>query len=131
MLDPYAARPLSGADRPQAESAGVVAVDCSWNRLSAASSRDAFAGPPGPGRRRLPMLLAANPQHFGRLGELNTVEALAASLALLGREPEARRLLAGFAGGPEFLKLNRARFARYRAATSSEEVLQAERELFG
>ncbi len=75
------------------------------------------------------MLVAANPQHFGRWTELNTAEALAAALAILGREAEARRLLDGFAGGASFLDLNRERLARYAGAGPPEAVAQAEREL--
>jgi pre-rRNA-processing protein TSR3 len=77
------------------------------------------------------MLVAANPQHFGRVAELNTAEALAAALFLVGRAHEASSLLEGFAGGTAFLEVNRERLVRYRSAGSREEVVQAEREVFG
>ncbi len=76
------------------------------------------------------MLLAANPQHYGRLAELNTVEALAAALAVLGRRAEAVELLRGFAGGPAFLEVNLARLARYAAAPTAETVTEVERASF-
>ncbi|HXW66524.1 MAG TPA: DUF367 domain-containing protein [Thermoplasmata archaeon] len=133
LLDPYAPRPLSPADAPRAERAGIVAVDCSWNRLA---DRGRLLPPAAPGssplaRRRLPLLIATNPQHYGRLAELNTVEALAAALALTGRPREAERLLAGFRGSEQFLVVNAERLSAYRAATSAEEVRAAERRLFG
>jgi pre-rRNA-processing protein TSR3 len=133
ILDPYAPVPLSAADRSRARSAGVVAVDCSWNRLSSAHAKDPRpAGLRDGGReRRLPMLLAANPQHFGRVGELNTAEALAAALCVLGQGAEARRLLEGFAGGRAFFELNRERLERYARAASADELLREERALFG
>jgi len=132
VLDPYARTPLSGADRRAAESDGLVAVDCSWNRLSGTRTRaPAQAWMRGGTPRRLPMLLAANPQHYGRVGELNTVEALAAALVVLGQRTGAERLLEGFAGGPAFLQLNEGRLARYASARSAEATLRAERELFG
>jgi len=132
VLDPYASVPLSPADRARAEAGGIVAVDCSWNRLADDhATREGAAEASGSSRgRRLPMLVAANPQHYGRLGELNTVEALAAALYLVGRPEAAHRLLAGFAGGPAFLELNRARLARYAHAASPEDVVRAERSLF-
>ncbi len=129
LLDPYARTPLSRADLPSARSGGLLVVDCSWNRLADRRS----LRPPSPvaARRRLPYLLAANPQHFGRLGELNTVEAFAAALVVLGREPEARRLIEGFHGGAAFLTINEARFDRYRAAPAAEDVVAAERAIWG
>ncbi len=130
ILDPYADRPLTSADRPRAERHGIVAIDCSWNRLSSSQAR----GSPsqrGPGSRRLPMLVATNPQHYGRWGELNTAEALAAALYLLGAPAAAGGLLAGFAGGPAFLEVNRRRLDRYAGAGSIEVLYAAERELLG
>lgn len=77
------------------------------------------------------MLIAANPQHYGRLTQLTTVEAFSGALAVLGRDAEAARVIAGFAGGDEFLEINRDRFGRYRRASGPEGVLAAEKELFG
>ena len=132
VLDPYASTPLSSADRVAAEEGGLVAIDCSWNRLASARSRPSSPdGPRGGLGRRLPMLLAANPQHFGRVGELNTVEALAAGLVVLGRRAEAEHLLQGFAGGPAFLAMNEERLARYVRARTAAGTLRAERQLFG
>lgn len=131
VLDPFASDPLSRADRPVAERGGVVAVDCSWNRISDRGGLPRL----GSGRRsaglarRLPLLVATNPQHYGRLAELNTVEALAASLCVLGRPEEGRSILEGFAGGPAFFEVNRERLRRYARAPSADAVRAAERAL--
>ncbi|HEY6238318.1 MAG TPA: DUF367 domain-containing protein, partial [Thermoplasmata archaeon] len=82
-------------------------------------------------RRRLPILIAANPQHFGRVAELNTVEALSAALYLLGRVEEATELLEGFRGGPSFLDVNAARLAAYADQPDPDAVRAVERRLFG
>jgi pre-rRNA-processing protein TSR3 len=131
LLDPWAPTPLSPADRPRATRGGVLAVDCSWNRIGARGGL-----PPGlsglghqPHRRRLPFLRATNPQHYGRLGELNTAEAVAASLHLLGETALAQRLLAGFAGGPAFWELNGPALEAYGRCRDPEEVLSTERAL--
>lgn len=131
VLDPYAPRALSRSDRAAALRGGLLAVDCSWNRLhdqgellGAGASRSSL-------RRRLPLLLAANPQHYGRLAELNTVEALAAGLVILGEERAAAELLEGFPGGAELLVVNRERLAAYTAAEDARGVVAKERELFG
>jgi len=133
VLDPYSPTPLSSADLETAERSGVLAVDCSWNRLA---SRGTFPGAAVGDRsrgthRRLPILIAANPQHYGRVAELNTVEALSAALSILGRVEEAEGLLDGFRGGPEFLEVNRKRLDRYRLAASATEVTTEEKALFG
>jgi pre-rRNA-processing protein TSR3 len=133
LLDPYAPTPVSAADAALARRGGVIVVDCSWNRLS---DRGRFEpgtvpGAGGAAHRRLPWLLAANPQHYGRLAELNTVEALAATLHLLGEAPRARALLEGFSGGPGFFTINAEALAAYSAATNADEVRAAERRRFG
>jgi pre-rRNA-processing protein TSR3 len=127
VLDPYAVNPLTRADASRAHESGILAVDCSWNQLSAGGR---FPAVPGP-HRRIPFLVAANPQHYGRLGELNTAEALGAALYLLGRAGEARRLLEGFAGGPAFLDLNQDRLEQFARAASPEESRALERRLYG
>jgi pre-rRNA-processing protein TSR3 len=133
LLDPHAARILSRADEGTAREGGVVVVDCSWNQLALrpqaldrSTTPDSRFLP-----RRLPLLLAANPQHFGRLSELNTVEAFAAALYLLGAPRAANGILGGFRGGTTFLTLNQDRLEAYRQAASSEQMAALERRLFG
>lgn len=133
ILDPYAPTPLSAADGDAARDGGLLVVDCSWNRLS---SRGTFPGDEGGRRRhgshrRLPMLVAANPQHYGRVAQLTTAEAFSAALYVLGWIAEAEGVIDGFAGGPEFLAINRARLERYRVAAGPAEVVAAEKNLFG
>jgi len=130
LLDPYANAPAAPADREREGLVGILAVDCSWNRLSDAGGFPrALLGRSV--RRRLPWLLAANPQHFGRPTELNTVEALAAALVLFGERPRAARLLEGFPGGPGFLPLNDALLGDYVAAGTADAVVVAEHRRFG
>ena len=132
-LDPHAAHPLSSEDRARADASGLLAVDCSWNQLASRGRLPTDAGDSArpPPRRRLPILVAANPQHYGRLTELNTVEALSAAVYLLGRPVQAARLLDGFRGGGQFLEINRERLDAYAAAADAEAVRAVERDLFG
>ena len=128
-LDPYSPTVLSGRDRPYAERHGLLVVDCSWNRLSEKGVLEGIAFS-ADRRRRLPFLLATNPQHFGHVGQLNSAEAFAAALAVLGHETQARELLTPFAGAQAFFTLNAERLARYREAASPRSALLAEREEF-
>ncbi|MFZ0699089.1 MAG: DUF367 domain-containing protein [Thermoplasmata archaeon] len=132
VLDPFAPDPLSARDRVTALRGGILGVDCSWNLLG---ERGAYLAAPSlgskrSGHRRLPFLMATNPQHFGRIGELNTAEALAAALFVLGFETAAHRLLDGFAGGRSFFEVNRIRLDAYRGRTDPSEMRSAERAVF-
>jgi rRNA small subunit aminocarboxypropyltransferase len=130
LLDPHAPEPLSSADREQARAGGLLGIDCSWNRLAERGRLPERSGGPARSvRRRLPYLVATNPQHYGRLSELNTAEALAAGLWILGERARAEALLDGFAGGRAFFTLNANALARYGSAPGAEEVRSAEREL--
>jgi pre-rRNA-processing protein TSR3 len=133
VLDPYAPDPIAPSDAARVRRGGLLAVDCSWNRLS---TRGRFPGDDGAAstaglRRRLPLLVATNPQHYGRMAQLNTVEALAAALYLVNREAEARRLLEGFVGAESFLTVNAERLSAYAHARDADGVRAEERRLFG
>lgn len=132
LLDPHAQRVLGRGDAAAARRGGIVAVDCSWNRLGA---RGDFPEPLARSlrtleRRRLPFLLAANPQHYGRVGELNTAEAIGAALFLTCGREAAEAYFSRLAGGTGFLRLNEGPLADYASSTSDEEVVRTERSYF-
>lgn len=130
LLDPHAPTPLAPSDAELGRAHGLLAIDCSWNALGARGTfPEGFGGRGRP--RRLPWLLAANPQHFGRLGELNTAEALAAGLYVLGEPARALALIAEFPGGRGWAPLNARFLEAYAACSGPEEILEAERRLFG
>ncbi len=132
LLDPRADLPLSSADWRSAQRGGLLGVDCSWNRFGARG------GYPGAGdlvrikeRRRLPWLLATNPQHFGRVGELNTAEAFSAGVRILGYPEQADRLLEGFAGGEAFRRVNAKALGEFVGADGPDAIVEAERRVYG
>lgn len=132
LLDPFVPRPLVRSEAARVTRSGLLVVDCSWNRLSVKSEY------PGVGgalrryreRRRLPILFAANPQHYGRATQLNTAEALGASLYLLYGPEAAQEFFERFSFGPSFLALNGELLAEYWAAESEKDLLDRERSLF-
>ncbi len=128
VLDPHAPVPLCVRDRPAAEASGILVVDCSWNRLGARGGfPPGLPRPPSPAlRRRLPFLLAGNPQHFGRVGELNTAEALGAAVYLTFGPEAAERFFLRLSGGRSFLDLNQERLEAYRASPGPAEVRSLE-----
>jgi pre-rRNA-processing protein TSR3 len=137
VLDPFADRALSPADRPagnadadgersaDSEAAAtddprrerLVALDCSWET----AEREAFALDGV--HRSLPFLVAANPVNYGTPFQLNTVEAFAGALAILGERDHAERILAKFTWGQTFLDLNEEPLARYADCADSAAVV--------
>ncbi|MCI4344038.1 MAG: DUF367 domain-containing protein [Thermoplasmata archaeon] len=131
-MDPYAREPLSQADLPKARRGGLTAIDCSWNRLSDRGEfpEMARAATERAVRRRLPWLYAGNAQHYGRLGQLNTAEALAGGRSVLGDLAGAAELGARVSGVASFLKLNERLLESYRACPTAETILRCEGTLF-
>jgi len=124
-LNPFAPAHLLSNDRVQALSYGLVAVDCSWERAQLAFSSQL------PGRNvRLPTLLASNPVNYGKPHKLSSLEALAASLHIMGFQEKARELLSLFKWGPTFLSLNREPIDAYASASNEQELIEAENQYF-
>ncbi|MEM4576752.1 MAG: DUF367 family protein [Candidatus Nezhaarchaeales archaeon] len=102
VLNPLAKDCLSFKDRETALKQGILAVDCSWK-----SAEDFFSKVKIKGlHRKLPRLIAVNPVNFGNPYVLSTVEALAASLYILGFKDQAKGLLSVFKWGPNFITIN-------------------------
>ncbi len=119
ILDPFTRIPLSPSDKGIAVYRGVTVVDASWHRIS----RSMFKGGV---RRRLPLLIAANPVNYGKPYLLSSAEALAAALYILGFQTQAVKLLSVFKWGASFLELNRTLLTSYAKAKTSFDILEAE-----
>jgi len=122
VLNPYAHRVLAPPDKG---AKSVLVVDCSWNQ-----AQEVFFRKVGGKHRMLPTLLAANPTNYSRRGTLSSLEAVAATMYILGEVEEATRYLSIYKWGPNFLTLNQEPLEAYRKARTEGRVLQAEREYF-
>lgn len=120
VLSPFTNTAISQADKTIAESKGIVVVDASWNQIEHDRGRIFSKGLP----RILPFLVAANPVNYGRPTKLNSVEALAASLYILGEKGQAREILEPFKYGEEFIKINFKRLESYAEAQTSDEIIE-------
>ncbi len=123
LLTPSAERALSRSDAPRAERHGLSVLDLSWKQTE---KRGAFPVVPKATARALPYLLAANPVNYGKPFILSSAEALAAALTIFGRQDEAAQLLAKFAWGEQFFRLNAEPLEAYRASEDSAEVVAAQ-----
>jgi pre-rRNA-processing protein TSR3 len=114
LLDPTAERAVSPAD---AHVKSVTALDCSWVVLDTGSVRSWRI------RRALPFLIASNPVNFGKPCVLSSVEALAATLYILGDKHRAADLLGCVSWGIRFLEVNKEPLELYSQAKDSAEVV--------
>ena len=129
ILEPLCGKVLGPEDRDIFEQNGaLVGLDCSWAQIE--SSVEHVMRKTRLQPRMLPLLLAANPVNWGKPGKLSTVEALAASLYLMGRIDQARELLSKFRWGERFLELNHEPLEAYGNAMSSAELVALQFEFF-
>jgi len=120
-LDPFADHTLLNSDKNNIKS--ITGIDCSWN-LADQTFIKKFGGV----SRKLPYLLAGNSVNFSKLGKLTTVEAISASLYLLGFENQSTDLLSKFKWGHTFLDLNRNLLNDYQRATSEKQIEEIAKE---
>ncbi|MDX1441604.1 MAG: DUF367 family protein [Nitrosopumilaceae archaeon] len=115
VLDPFSPKTLLPKDKSLIRS--IVGIDCSWNLVDQAFSKK-FIGV----KRKLPPLFAGNPVNYSKLNKLTTVEALSASLFILGFKNEALDLLDKFKWGHTFYELNRNLLDDYSSIDSEDQL---------
>jgi pre-rRNA-processing protein TSR3 len=121
LLDPFAEKAVSGEDR---DIANIVVLDCSWEtaeEIFPLLLRKKFV------HRALPYLVAGNPVNFGRPCKLNSAEAFAACLYILGAGGQAETIMSKFRWGHTFLELNREPLEDYAAAENSRQVVEMQK----
>ena len=79
VLDPSSEQAISRTDQENAHRFGLLAFDCSWNRLEDFPRLKA-----GLRHRALPFLVPANPTNFGKAQKLSTAEAFVKALRAAG-----------------------------------------------
>lgn len=121
VLSPFAEKALSPDDIRYARH-GLVVMDLTWTNI------DEFPRPKGTNDRALPYMLASNPINWGRPMELNSAEAVMASLFILGEREQAETLLGRFNWAPEFMRLNGELLEEYSSAKDSTEVVRIQNE---
>jgi pre-rRNA-processing protein TSR3 len=115
LLDPSAEQALSPAD---CHVKSITALDCSWVVLDTGRVSVWRI------RRALPFLVAANPVNFGKPCTLSSVEALAASLYIIGEQERAAEILGCISWGIRFLEVNKEPLDLYAQAKDSTEVVK-------
>lgn len=126
LLDPSAEKSVSAEDREAAARYGILALDCSWNRLG-----EFPRVRKGLRHRALPFVVPTNPTNFGKAQRLSTAEAFAATLYILGEREQAEGIMGRFKWGPSFIPMNRQALDMYAGAGDSAEVVRLQNELLG
>lgn len=121
VLSPFAEKALSPDDLKYAKH-GLVVMDLTWTNI------DEFPRPRNTNDRALPYLLASNPINWGRPMELNSAEAVMASLVILGEKEQAETFLGRFNWAPEFMRLNGELLEEYSKAKDSTDVVRIQNE---
>ncbi len=126
VLDPFSKIVLSNEDRSLFKS--VCALDCSWEKatdtlLKGKALKNCIC-------RRLPALLAGNPNNYCKLSKLTTAEALAASLFILGWRNLSEKILDKFKWGHTFIELNSEILNDYSNALNTTEIVELEKGYF-
>ena len=115
VLDPFSDKSLLPKDKSLIHS--IIGIDCSWNLADQAFSKN-FSGI----KRKLPPLLAGNPVNYSKLNKLTTVEALSASLFILGFREQAMELLNKFKWGHTFYDLNQNLLEEYSKLENESQI---------
>ncbi|MEI8330587.1 MAG: DUF367 family protein [Methanomicrobiales archaeon] len=114
LLDPTAEQALSPADR---SARSITALDCSWVVLDTGSVQSWRI------HRALPFLMAANPVNFGKPCKLSSIEAIAATLYILGEKERAVAVLSKVNWGIRFLEVNQEPLDLYANAKNSTDIV--------
>ena len=121
ILNPFAEKTLLPADKKLVRS--VTAIDCSWKFAQKTFFRN-YLGV----QRKLPPLFAGNPVNYSKLGKLTTVEAIAATVLILGYQDKALELLNKFKWGHTFYDLNHDLLEDYAKLESESQISQTVKE---
>ncbi|UCH32834.1 MAG: DUF367 family protein [Candidatus Bathyarchaeota archaeon] len=123
ILNPFARKAFSSADRERIERKGLVALDFSWKHANNVKHLLKLPG----ASRCLPFLIAANPINYGKPTKLSTVEALAAALYISGYKTKALQFLSIFKWGNSYLSLNKELLEAYAQAEDSTEIIEQQK----
>lgn len=125
-LNPFSRNILTPVD--SLYSNNLCAIDCSWEKNN--DPKKFLFLQKYKLSRRLPLLLAANPVNYAKVGKLSTVEALAGSLFILGNTNQANDILNKFKWGHTFQELNSNLLLEYSTANDNETIIKIEKEYF-
>ncbi len=118
VLNPFAEKAFSPADRQRIQDFGLAALDCSWEH-----AQKVLSGHVKGTSRCLPILIAGNPTNYAKPTKLSTAEAIAGALYIAGFKDEAEKVLSLFTWGHTFFELNANLLESYALAKDSADIV--------
>lgn len=115
VLDPFAKKTILHSDKKLVDS--ITGIDCSWNLADQAFTTH-FLGI----HKKLPPLFAGNPVNYSKLNKLTTVEAISATVFILGNKDLCFKLLDKFKWGHTFFELNKNLLEDYFKIKSEDQI---------
>lgn len=122
VLSPTGNRCVSPEDKDIVQKHGIAVVDCSWARIE----ETPIAALKATNARLLPFLVAANPINYGRPCQLSCVEAIAATMYIVGYKEAAKFYLNKFSWGHSFITLNKELLDLYASCKDGQSVVEAQ-----
>lgn len=101
---------------------GISVIDCSWAKIDTIPFQKLKGH-----ARLLPHIVAANSVNYGKPLKLSCAEAIATALYIVGFKEQAYSVLEPFGWGEEFFRLNETVLKAYEAASTAEEVDNAQK----
>ncbi|KJE49087.1 ribosome biogenesis protein [Acidiplasma aeolicum] len=124
VLTPYSDTYLLNSDSFIYTNYGICLIDGSWNLI------DTIKNLRVKNARRLPLLLPVNPVNYGKPGKLSSLEALAASLYIMGYPDAAFEVLSKYSWAQNFIIINMEPLEEYKKCKNNEECRDAEKLFF-
>ncbi len=122
ILNPVSDVVLSFEDKEIIEEKGITIIDSSWNK----SDERFFMKFNTKLSRRLPFLLAGNPINYAKPFKLSSLEAIAASLFIIGEFDLGLKILSLYKWGKTFYDLNKNLLDIY-SKRSKNEIMEIEK----
>ena len=122
VLLPVSKKAISPQDRKIISSHGLAVLDCSWAQAERIFRQNYTNS------RALPYLVAANPTNYGKPMQMSSLEAVAASLWIVGFIDYAKAISKLIGWGENFLTLNKEALDAYKTSENSSEVVKRQRD---
>ncbi len=124
FLTPYVDNYILNKDKFLYNEKGIAVIDGSWNLINTIENIK------NKNARKIPLLLPVNPVNYGKPGKLSSLEAIAASLFIMGYNDLAEEIISKYSWSQNFIKTNINPLNDYIKCNSNDECIEMEKSYF-